>query len=157
MATNSRKSMKRQILWPIVTLLMAGLLYGAYYINSLLPIITGYPAKYLCSAVFVSNRQQAEVEAMDLNFSFIKYTKNEVDFQDSSVTSSFLWGKSKAIYRDGFGCTLLRGIDEAALRNIKFPKFPPANYNQDTIAWPMGNILPDSTNSINSEKLKEIT
>jgi hypothetical protein len=63
--------MKRQILWPIVTLLMAGLLYGVYYINSLLPIITGYPAKYLCSAVFVSNRQQAEVEAMDLNLSFI--------------------------------------------------------------------------------------
>ena len=157
MATSSRKRMKRQILWPIVTLLLAGLLYGVYYINSLLPIITGYPAKYLCSAVFVSNRQQAEVEAMDLHFSFIKYTKNEVNFQDSSVTSSFLWGKSKAIYRHGFGCTLLRGTDEAALRSIKFPKFPPADYNQDTIAWPMGNVLPDINTGVDNVKLEYIT
>jgi len=153
----SRTQTAKRILWSILILLALGLSYGFYYINSLLPIITGYPAKYLCSAVFVSEREQAEVEAMDLNFSFIKYTKNIVNLEDSSVTSSFLWGKSKAIYRKGFGATLLRGIDEAELRKIKFPKLEPVTYNQDTITWPMGNILPDTTTNINKETLSQIT
>jgi CubicO group peptidase (beta-lactamase class C family) len=136
---------------------MGGLVYGIYYINSLLPIITGYPAKYLCSAVFVSNRDQAEVEATDLHFSFIKYTKNTVDLQDSSVTSSFLWGKSKAIYRKGFGATLLRDVSEEELRKVKFPDAGKLPYNQDTIRWPLGNLIPDTVRSIDAEGLNEIS
>ena len=97
MKRTSGKRIIRRILWSLVIVIFSGLAYGAYYINSLLPIITGYPAKFLCSAVFVSNREQAEIEAMDLNFSFIKHVKSVVDVNDSSVTSSFLWGKSKAI------------------------------------------------------------
>lgn len=139
------------------SVLIAGLAYGVIYINSLMPIITGYPAKYLCSAVFISNRIPAEVEALDLNFSFIKYTKSEVDFQDSSVTTYFLWGKSKAIYRRGFGCTLLRGMDEATLRSVKFPKSQLVTYNQDTISWPMGNQMPDTITEIDKLKLAEVT
>ncbi len=152
----SKKQMIKRILWTILIILVLGVAYGAYYINSLLPIITGYPAKFLCSAVFVSGREQAEVEAMDLNFSFIKYVKNLVNLQDSSVTSSFLWGKSKAICRKGFGATLLRDVDEAELRKIKFPVLP-QSYNQDTIKWPLGNILPDSTTNIDKGALAEIT
>jgi len=119
----------KRIIRSVFVLLLIGMAYGVYYINSLLPIITGYPAKYLCSAVFISGREQAEVEAMDLHFSFIKYTKNVVDLQDSSVTSSFLWRKSKAIFRKGFGSTLLRGVSEGDLRKIKFPKLttPPSS------------------------------
>jgi len=147
----------KRILWTVLTIIIIGLTYGVYYINSLLPIITGYPAKYLCSAVFVSGREQAEVEAMDLNFSFIKYTRSKVDFQDSSVTSSFLWGKSKAIYRKGFGATLLRGVSEADLRKIKFPQITRATYNQDTIHWPMGNLIPDTITDIDTLRLSEIT
>jgi len=157
MKRTSGKSIVKRILWSISVILFLGLAYGIYYINSLLPIITGYPAKYLCSAVFVSSRQQAEVEAMDLNFSFIKYVKNVVNIQDSSVTSSFLWGKSKAIYRKGFGATLLRGIDEPELRKIKFPKLAPVTYLQDTIPWPLGNIMPAKTTNIDTAKLEEIT
>lgn len=157
MKRTSGKSILKRILWSVSVILILGLAYGIYYINSLLPIITGYPAKYLCSAVFVSNRQQAEVEAMDLNFSFIKHVKSEVNLQDSSVTSSFLWSKSKAIYRKGFGATLLRGIEEAELRKIKFPKLEPLTYNQDTIQWPLGNIMPAKTTNIDTVKLEEIT
>lgn len=157
MVTASGKKVKRIILRSIAALLVAGLGYGAVYINSLLPIITGYPAKYLCSAVFIANRPQADVEALDLHFSVIKYTKNEVNFQDSSVTSSFLWGKSKAIFRPGFGCTLLRGTDEAALRKMKFPKSLSAKYNQDTIAWPMGNIVQATNTGVDKAKLAQVT
>ena len=150
-----RISVKR-ILWTVLVILFVGMGYGAYYINSLLPIITGYPAKYLCSAVFVSGREQAEVEAMDLHFSIIKYTKNVVSLRDSSVTSSFLWGKSKAIYRKGFGATLLRGVSEVDLRKIKFPTSRGTS-NQDTITWPMGDVMPAKTTNIDTVKLEEIT
>lgn len=152
-----KRTSGKRILWTVLIIFFVGLAYGVYYINSLLPIITGYPAKYLCSAVFVSGREQAEVEAMDLHFSFIKYTRSIVDFQDSSVTSSFLWGKSKAIYRKGFGATLLRGVSEADLRKIKFPQIIRANYNQDTIKWPMGNLMPDTITNIDTLRLSEIT
>lgn len=155
--STSTKKMKKRIFSSVVVILLLGLTYGVFYINSLLPIITGYPAKYLCSAVFVSNREQAEVEAMDLNFSFIKYTNNTVNQEDSSVTSSFLWRKSKAIYRKGFGATLLRGIDEAELRKIKFPELAPLTYNPDTTAWPLGNVLPDTIRTIGKEALDQIT
>jgi CubicO group peptidase (beta-lactamase class C family) len=156
MKRHSPKPRLKRNLWTIFSLLFLVLAYGVYYINSLLPIITGYPAKYLCSAVFISGREQTEVEGMDLHFSFIKYTKNFVNRQDSSVTSSFLWGKSKAIYRIGFGSTLLRGVSEGELRKIKFPKLN-TSYNPDTIAWPMGNIIPAKTTNIDTVKLEEIT
>lgn len=155
MKRKSGSSPVKRILWSVVIILLLGLAYGAYYFNSLLPIVTGYPAKYLCSAVFVSGREQAEVEAMDLNFSFIKHVKSVVDLKDSSVTSSFLWGKSKAIYRKGFGATLLRDVDEAELRKIKFPHMPQP-YNQDTIAWPLGNIMPREAATVDTVRLERI-
>ena len=150
-----KRTFGKRILWSVLAILIIGVGYGVYYINSLLPIITGYPAKYLCSAVFVSGREQAEVEAMDLHFSFIKYTKSKVNFQDSSVTTSFLWAKSKAIYRKGFGATLLRGVSEGDLRKIKFPGSS-ATANQDTIAWPMGNLMPKKGSATDTIKLERI-
>ena len=157
MAPSSGKRKNKKILWWTTAILLAVVAYAAFYINSLLPIITGYPAKYLCSAVFISNRAQAEVEALDLHFSFIKYTKNEVNFQDSSVTSSFLWGTSKAIYRNGFGSTLLRDTDESMLRNTKFSPLDEVKYNPDTVVWPMGNLLPHTITGIDTLKLTQIT
>lgn len=156
MKNSPAKRILKGILKTILVIIVLAVAFGAYYINSLLPIITGYPAKYLCSAVFVSGREQADVEAMDLNFSFIKYVKSEVNLNDSSVTSRFLWGKSKAIYREGFGATLLRDVDESDLRKIKFPNIKTA-YNQDTIKWPLGNIITDTTTNINRQELAQIT
>ncbi|HAH23679.1 MAG TPA: hypothetical protein DCL77_07970 [Prolixibacteraceae bacterium] len=157
MATSSGKGKNKRIVWWTTAVLLMTMTFGAFYINSLLPIVTGYPAKYICSAVFISNRTQADVEALDLHFSLIKYTKNKINFQDSSVTSSFLWGSSKAIYRKGFGSTLLRGTHETTLRNIHFQYLEPIKYNQDTIAWPMGNRLLNSNTGIDQVKLTQVT
>jgi CubicO group peptidase (beta-lactamase class C family) len=148
---------RKRIFYGIVTLLTAVMLGGAIYINSLLPIITGYAAKNLCSAVFVSERDPDNVEAIDLNFSFIKYTKNKVDYDDKSVTSRFLWGKSKAIFREGFGATLLRNVSEETLRNISYPVGIKPGYSQDTIDWPLGNILPDRNTDIDLVALGDIS
>ncbi|HLN74738.1 MAG: serine hydrolase domain-containing protein [Methylococcaceae bacterium] len=156
METSANKRRKIIVRWSFFVVLLAALIYAVVYINSLLPIVTGYPAKYLCSAVFLSNRDQREVEALDLNFSFIKYVTNKVDQKDSSVTSSFLWGKSKAIFRKGFGSTLLRGTDETTLRRIKFPNIV-ATYSPDIVAWPLGNLMPDTLINDDTLKLARIT
>jgi CubicO group peptidase (beta-lactamase class C family) len=148
---------RKRILYGIIGLLCAILIGAAIYINSLLPIITGYAAKNLCSAVFISGREASKVEAMELNFSFIRFTKNKVDYENKSVTSRFLWGKSKAIYRDGFGSTLLRGVKEEDLRKIRFPSGTEPAYMQDTIPWPLGDIIPDTTTGIDMKAIEDIT
>ena len=53
---------KKTILRIVLAVLAAALLGGCLYLNSLLPIITGYAAKNLASDVFVSGREPADVE-----------------------------------------------------------------------------------------------
>jgi CubicO group peptidase (beta-lactamase class C family) len=139
--------MKKKILYTISGLIIISLIGGAFYIQTLMPIITGYAAKNLASAVFISGRDQASVEALDLNFSIIKYTSSEVDTVNKRVISRFLWGKSTAIYREGFGCTLLCDIDEESLRKIKFPSVKRPAFNQDTVLWPLGDKIPQTIDS----------
>lgn len=147
----------KRILYGVLTILVTAIIGFAVYLNSLLPIITGYAAKNLSSAVFISGRLPEDVEAADLNFSFIKYTRNEVNYDEKSVTSHFLWGKSKAIYRPGFGVTLLRNISESELIKSRYPAGVEPGYLQDTIKWPLGDILPDTDTGIDKKKLQEIS
>lgn len=113
---------KKTILRILLAVLLTAILGGCVYLNSLMPIITGYAAKNLASDVFVSGREPADVEALDLNFSFIKFTRNKVDFENHTVTSRFLWSKSQALYREGYGVTLLRGKN--ALARLQAQKYP---------------------------------
>ena len=112
---------KKTILRIVLAVLLAAVLGGCLYLNSLTPIITGYAAKNLASDVFVSGREPADVEALDLNFSFIKFVRNKVDFENKTVTSRFLWAKSVAAYREGYGVTLLRGKNTEQFLAEKYP------------------------------------
>lgn len=120
------KNTCKRILFIAVAVLLAAVLGGCLYLNSLMPIITGYAAKNLGSAVFVSGRDAADVEALDLNFSFIKYNRNKVDYENSTVTSRFLWSKSVSVYREGYGVTLLRGKNLAQFKEETYPLEPMA-------------------------------
>ena len=114
-----RKTVRR-ILRIAGALLAAAILGGCIYLDSLMPIITGYGAKNMASAVFVSGRDPEAVKALDLNFSFIRFDRFKIDYENKTVTSRFLWRKAKAVYRDGYGVTLLRGR-KAAERLQAFP------------------------------------
>lgn len=153
---NSSKPRRKRILTGIFTVVLLVILTAAIYLNSLMPIITGYAAKNLCSAVFVSGREQADVENLDLDFSFISYVNSDVDTDNKTVTSRFLWGKSTAVYRDGFGVTLLQEKTADDIRKIKFPGISPG-YSGDTIAWPMGDVLPDSLQEADNTAFDEIS
>lgn len=135
--------MKKIILRTLGIIVILAVLGGIYYINSLTPVITGYAAKNLASGIFAGNRTQESLEKTDLNFSFIKFTKNTVDYDKKEVSSRFLWAKSKAIYIDGFGCTLVRG-DENLIRNRQYRNAALPEINPDTIAWPAGDQLTDT-------------
>ena len=148
---------RKRVFYGISITLLLVLSGAAIYMNSLLPIITGYAAKNLCSDVFVSARTPQDVDSIDLNFSFIKLTSNKVDFNEKSVKSSFLWRRSKAIYRDGYGVTLLRDIPEKTLRSESYPYKGKPGYSQDTLAWPLGDLVPTSPDSVNAIKLNDIS
>ena len=129
----------KRILGIAGAVLATAVLGGCIYLNTLMPIITGYAAKNLGSAVFVSGREQADVEALDLNFSFIKFVKNKVDYENHTVTSRFLWAKSKSLYREGYGVTLLRG--RKAEQRLKAQAYPlpvespnPAEFERSELA-----------------------
>jgi CubicO group peptidase (beta-lactamase class C family) len=149
--------MKKRLLYSAGIFLLATIVWGIVYIHFLIPVATGYSAKYLCSAVFVSNRKVTDVEAVDLHFSFIKYVRNEVNYGEKSVTSRFFWGRSKAIFREGFGSTLLRGVDEETLRQVKFPSHPVLKPDPDTLLWPMGNRMTGTMTGIDQGELDRIS
>jgi CubicO group peptidase (beta-lactamase class C family) len=136
--------MKKRILRIVGVILVLALSGGIYYIQLLTPIITGYAAKNLASGVFVGNRTQESVESTDLNFSFIKFTNNTVDFEKKEVTSRFLWASSKAIYIEGFGCTLVRDVDETTIRSRAYKIVPLPAINPDSVAWPAGDKISDT-------------
>jgi CubicO group peptidase (beta-lactamase class C family) len=144
---------KRIILGILLSLLLA----GGIYLNLLMPVITGYAAKNLASGIFVAGRTRESLENEDLHFSVIQYTRNTVDPEKKEVTSRFLWGKSKAVYLEGYGCTLVKDYSEEEIKGRNYPVLPSLPENPDTIAWPVGNLMPDTIRpGINIQKLDEV-
>ncbi|KOH43987.1 serine hydrolase domain-containing protein [Sunxiuqinia dokdonensis] len=140
----------------VLAVFVALVLTAGVYLHLLMPVITGYAAKNLASAVFVAGRSQEAMEKEDLNFSFIALTNNTVDFEKREVESRFLWGKSKAIYIEGFGCTLVKDFAEEQIRNRPYRQVDVLPAGADTIAWPMGNWIEDTVApGIDREKLNQ--
>ncbi|MCX6566082.1 MAG: serine hydrolase [Candidatus Aminicenantes bacterium] len=144
----SKLRAKRIVLALLVLILAA----GAYFVAKnqylqLMSIGTGSKAKILCSAVFLSGRDPAIVEAEDLGFHpLFKIFKAKVDYDEQSVTCS-LWGtglfKAKAVYREGIGAVLLNGVTEEAVREWPAPALDPAIEQTDpeAVDWPTGDRL----------------
>src|SRR4051794_25923023 len=111
-----------KVIFRIVLILLLLLLFlGVWYAWHAFPIISGYGAKNLASAVYLQQRNPAYVIKEDLGdfpLSLGTYIVNE---KDSSVTGT-VWGfaKRKAIYRKGFGCTIINDFSEAQIRAQHF-------------------------------------
>jgi len=142
---------------PIISLFIIVLITTGCYVTKRLPVATGYSAKYLCSSYFISHRNQASIENLDLNFSIIKYAHNKINEEEKSVTSKILGlAKSKAIYIDKKGCVLVKGKSEEEIRKINSQNTSeslPVDY--DTVLWPDGNKISDFIpQNINKTKLE---
>jgi CubicO group peptidase (beta-lactamase class C family) len=106
-----------------------------------LPIITAFASKGMCSSVFLADKDPANVMAEDLSFFPISAAKSKVNYEEKSVTSTVLGiAKRKAIYRKGLGAVIVLETPEDELKATTFT-IPDPGYNQDTIAWPLGDVL----------------
>jgi len=139
-------SLKKILLWSFLVIVVGGLSYGIYYASRAFPILAGYGAKNLCSCVTLGGRQPENVISNELGGGILALGSFEFNVSDSSATGSvFGFAKRKAIYRKGLGCTLLSEIEETELRNQKFNLAQSPAVNQDSIQWPSGNIVKDTT------------
>ncbi|MBL7841348.1 MAG: serine hydrolase [Cyclobacteriaceae bacterium] len=117
---------------------------AVYYASQAFPIITGYGAKNLCSCAYLSGRSQQSVLDNELSAFPLSLGTFELHPEDSSATATvFGFAEHKAIYRKGLGCTLINEMTEEELRKQKF-NLPKTLPNQDSIAWPMGNLVRDT-------------
>lgn len=149
----ARKILKR-IIFTVLIVLVTAFLWLAC---NVFPAVSGYGSKNLCSAVYLQHRNPTDVIKEDLGdfpLSLGTFTVNE---KDSSVTGS-VWGlaKRKTIYRKDIGCTLINDFTEEEIRKQQFvfPQKPEAN--RDTVPWPLGDKLSDSSAaSVNKELLNK--
>ena len=141
----------------LLGILILGFGYGIGYVWQALPIISAFGAKDLCTCVFLNGRDAEEVMKQELGAGLQSLGNFEVNAVDSSVTGSvFGLAKRKAIYRKGLGCTLVVEVSEAELRAQKMNFHTMIPMNQDTLPWPMGNIIKTRIDSgINVTLLKE--
>jgi CubicO group peptidase (beta-lactamase class C family) len=133
---------KKIIVRSLGILLIAAVGLLIYYCWISFPLMAGYGAKVMCSAVFDGGRNERQVRDQDLSAYMMRMADFHINYIDSSVTGSiFGFGKRKAIYRKGLGATLISELSEMNIRSqqCKLPSKPVSN--TDTIPWPMGDKL----------------
>ncbi|CAF3354326.1 unnamed protein product [Rotaria socialis] len=131
--------MKGIVLFVTVVLLA----YGIHYFWVLLPIVSGYGAKHICSSVFIADFSEKH-RREDVDTFPMKYATFNINYTDLSVSSSMLgFAPTKAIYRNGLGATLINELTEEEVRNQKFNVEIMSDINQDKIPWPMGDQMND--------------
>jgi len=148
---------KKIIVRSLLIIIVIAFSYVIYYCWVSFPIISGYGAKNMCSAVFLAGRSEQQEREQELGFSPMTLGTFTVDYKDSSVTGSvFGFAKRKAIYRAGLGATLINELSEDDVRNQKARLPIKPILNTDTIVWPMGDKLISVVDSlIDLIKLKE--
>lgn len=123
----------------LLLLLIASVLYGVRYAWLSFPVISGFTAKNMCSCIFVGGRDPKSVDAEELGSFPLSLADYKVDTANGFVTSTVLGlAKKKAIYRKGFGCTLINELSEEVIRNQVPPVLKPA-VRADSAQWPLGN------------------
>jgi CubicO group peptidase (beta-lactamase class C family) len=135
-----KKPLKR-ILWALLIVLIAGVTWFAW---PRLPIITAFASKGMCSSVFLADKTPDRVMAEDLSFFPISLAKCTIDYEEKSVTAKVLGlAKRKAVFREGLGSVIVLDTPEEELEAAAF-HIPDPGYSQDTLPWPMGDIMPGS-------------
>lgn len=105
--------MRKAILPAAAILVAAAVSYGAWRGDAMLRIASGYKAKVACSEIFLAGRDEGVVvegEFDDIS-PFIDRASLKIDEAQRAVVSAGLFGlgRARAVYRDGYGCTLESG------------------------------------------------
>lgn len=136
----------------LLLLLMIGLLY---YLSGIMPIGSGYTAKYLCSQVFIADKQPDTVfqkEIKPTHPMFLLFSFN-IDRENKTVTATGFgkWSPKTAVYREGYGCTLAVGKTAQELKNETAAPVQTTLSNPN-LEWPLGKQVDDITYSSNANR-----
>ncbi len=148
------KKLVKRLLWILLIVLI---LFVTWFAWPRLPIITAFAAKGMCSSVFLADKSPERVAAEDLSFFPISLAKCTIDYEEKSVSARVLGlAKRKAVFREGLGAVIVLEKPEEELKADSF-EIPDPGYSQDTIPWPLGDVLPDSKpDGVDYETLKDI-
>jgi len=108
---------KRTVIW-MAAVLVAAVAAVGWPLAKAAPIGTGFAAKTICSNVFISGRNAADVFREDVAPVIFLATSisYRVDHQARAVTADiFGLAEARAVFREGCGCTLVKGVPEAEL------------------------------------------
>ena len=95
----------------LILLLFVALGYGVYYAWFSFPIISGYSAKNACSCAFIQGRTKEDISREELGAFPLSFGSIDINSRDSSATGTVMGlAKRKAIFRTGFGCTLINDL-----------------------------------------------
>ncbi|MBU2510758.1 beta-lactamase family protein [bacterium] len=150
----------KKALYGILILFLVALAVAVYFLDAAMPIGSGYSAKYVCSQVFLADRDPKVVFENDVKPTNILFTtiSNTVDYDQKIVTSAGFgfWRPAFAVYREGFGCTLAVDVTrEELLTQAKGARPQPKPDQQKE--WPFGERV-DFDNipaDINKDKLSQ--
>jgi CubicO group peptidase (beta-lactamase class C family) len=109
---------KRTVIYWVAAVLVAALAAAGWPLAKAAPIMTGFAAKTICSYVFISGRDAADVFREDVAPVIFLATSvsYRVDREARAVTAdTFGFAEARAVFREGCGCTLVRGVPEAEL------------------------------------------
>ena len=150
------------ILFGVGIILTLALVGAGWYLYNAMPIGTGHAAKTLCSNIFISGRNPDTVFDEDIapvHFLFA-ITDFEVDRAARTVSAdAYGFVRLKALYREGCGCTIVRGLaeDDLRLQKIGYVSGPQsAPERRSNLPWPAGNHGPvvSLPGGIDAEKLE---
>ena len=141
-------------------LLIAVVLAAGWLFGKAAPIGTGFVAKYLCSATFISGRDPETVLGEDIKpvnplANIVSY---RIDREQQSVSSnSFGLFNLTAIYREGCGCSLVIGTtaDEMARQKLVPPNFKKTRpRHRADLPWPDGSRGPVDPSGMGVDRQK---
>lgn len=110
--------MNKTLFWFTMGILFVAIGAGLVRLNTVALTGAGYKAKIACSEIFLAGRAPETVLASDFAdiHPLLDHISVRVDAVRRQTTASLYGlGRSRAFYRDGYGCTLLRGTGLAAL------------------------------------------
>jgi CubicO group peptidase (beta-lactamase class C family) len=153
----------KRTVFALGVILVAAVSAAGWYLSNTLPIGTGHVAKTLCSNVFISKRNPEIVFREDIApahflFAIMKF---EVNRREKSVIStSYDFFETKAIFREGCGCTVVEGTAEKELRRQTFMKVPPEPSYEERktdLLWPAGDQVPQAPlpTGVDGDKLNQ--
>ena len=103
----------RTALIALALIIVAALIFVWPKANDLARTGAGYKAKVACSEIFVAQRDPDRVMAIEFEGidPLLRHVKTKTDLDGQSVTAAAPLGigKSKAVFRDGYGCSLIPG------------------------------------------------